>query len=40
MKKHDLINSIRAIQSAVDFYNMKEEILRHLEGKITKEEAK
>lgn len=36
MDKNELIDRLRKMESAVDVYNLKKEILRHLEGKPVK----
>lgn len=36
MDKRELIDRLRKMESAVDVYNLKHEIIRHLEGKTEK----
>ena len=36
MEKMELIDRLRKMESAVDVYNLKAEIIRHLEGKSVK----
>ena len=33
MQKNELVDRLRKMESAVDVYNLKPEIIRHLEGK-------
>lgn len=40
MDKYKLIETLKRTFSAVDFYNLKDEIIAHLEGKAEKKKSK